>query len=69
MDMRTYNDNGITRGWRAAGAWWPWVRRLRDIDGKPRAWWFWTPVTYRFGHGGWIYLNLTWLWRFRRGVV
>ena len=68
MDMRAHNDNGITRGWRAPGAWWPWMRRLRDIDGKPSAWWFWTPVTYRFGHGGWVYLNLKWLWRFRRGV-
>ena len=49
-------------------AWWPWVRRLRDINGKPEPWWFWTPVTYRFGHGGWVYLNLAWLWRFRRGA-
>lgn len=49
-------------------AWWPWVRRLRDIDGKAQARWAWTPITYRFGHGGWIYLDVQWLWRFRKGA-
>lgn len=24
----------------------------------------WTPFTYRFGHGGWIHLNVSWLIRF-----
>ena len=30
--------------------------------------WYWTPWTYRFGHGGWVLLSLPWLCRFWRGV-
>jgi len=59
QDMRAVSASS----WRAARAWWPWVRW---VGNKPM--WLWTPITYRFGHGGWIYLNLAWLWRFRRGV-
>lgn len=54
--------------WRAAWNWWPWVRRMHDVNGHHDGRrWFWTPATYRFGHGGWIYLSLPWLWRFRSG--
>lgn len=47
---------------------WPWVRFRRDTYGLAQRRWFWTPITYRFGHGGWVYLSLPWLWRFRSGV-
>jgi hypothetical protein len=47
---------------------WPWIRRLRHINGISSPRWYWTPITYRFGHGGWIYLRWSWLWRFRNGV-
>lgn len=47
--------------------WWPWVRFQRDGYGVIHYRWCWTPITYRFGHGGWIYLSLPWLWSFRRG--
>jgi len=30
--------------------------------------WWWTPWTYRFGHGGWILLRFSWLWRFWHGA-
>jgi hypothetical protein len=30
--------------------------------------WFWTPITARFAHGGWVYLSPRWLWRFRAGT-
>lgn len=53
---------------RNALKWWPWVRFQTPMYGRPNYRWFWTPVTYRFGHGGWVYLSLAWLWRFRRGV-
>jgi hypothetical protein len=48
-----------------AAAWWPWVRFQSPCRTRR---WFCTPVTYRFGHGGWVYLSLAWLWRFRNGV-
>ena len=53
---------------RAMRKWWPWVRFQRDAYGATNRRWLWTPVTYRFGHGGWIYLHAGWLWRFRHGV-
>jgi hypothetical protein len=31
---------------------------------QPSLRWWWTPWTYRFNHGGWIYLSIRWLWRF-----
>ena len=43
------------------------IRRKLDINGTAQPGWFWTRWTYRFGHGGWIYLSLPWLWRFRNG--
>lgn len=52
----------------SSGTWWPWIRRLRDVNGTANPRWFWTPITYRFGHGGWIYLSLRWFWRFRNGA-
>jgi len=37
--------------------------------------WFWTPFTYRFGHGGWMFFNplkpiatFKWIIRFIKGV-
>lgn len=51
-----------------AQQWWPWVRFQRPMYARPNYRWFWTPITKRFGHGGWVYLSLPWLWRFRRGV-
>lgn len=48
--------------------WWPWVRFQRPMYQKPDRRWLWTPLTKRFGHGGWVFLNLRWLWRFRNGV-
>ena len=48
--------------------WWPFVRFQRDAYGNTRTYrWFWTPLTSRFGHGGWVFLSLPWLWRFRHG--
>lgn len=47
---------------------WPWVRFRRPMYTQPDRRWFWTPLTYRFGHGGWVYLSLAWLWRFRNGA-
>lgn len=45
------------------------IRFKRDADGMVRdRRWFWTPLTYRFGHGGWVFLSLRWLWRFRHGA-
>lgn len=51
-------------------AWWPWVRFHKPMYARQKlgARWVWTPVTKRFGHGGWVYLSLSWLWRFRNGV-
>jgi hypothetical protein len=47
----------------------PWLRTGNTFG------WLWTPWTYRFAHGGWIYLHpghpiatLRWFWRFRGGV-
>ena len=62
MGAQVFSRGDGVRGWRAARAWWPWVRRLPN-----KHLWLWTPITYRFGHGGWIYLNLAWLWRFKNG--
>jgi membrane associated rhomboid family serine protease len=46
---------------------WPWLRWKRDADGVVRdRRWLWTPITYRFQHGGWLFLSLPWLWRFGR---
>lgn len=67
MDLEAMRQ--VTMPWPvAARVWWPWVRRLRDVNGKASRLWFWTPLTYRFGHGGWVYLSLSWLWRFRNGA-
>lgn len=43
---------------------WQWIRFSDNYSWR----WFWTPVTYRFGHGGWVFLSLAWLWRFRNGA-
>lgn len=51
-----------------AASWWPWVRFRRDGYGRVNRRWFWTPITYRFGHGGWVFLSFRWLWCFRNGV-
>jgi hypothetical protein len=48
--------------------WWPWIRFQRPMYTKPNRRWLWTPLTDRFGHGGWVYLSLPWLWRFRNGA-
>lgn len=53
---------------RRAVRWWPWVRFQRPMYTKPDRRWLWTPVTSRFGHGGWVYLSVVWLWRFRNGA-
>lgn len=37
-------------------------------SGVPSLRWWWTPWTYRFGHGGWIFLNFRWSKRFWNGV-
>lgn len=47
--------------------WWPWLRFRQEMYRTDYRW-LWTPVTYRFGHGGWVYLSSRWLWRFRNGV-
>jgi hypothetical protein len=47
---------------------WRFVRFQVDAYGQTRTYrWLWTPVTSRFGHGGWIFLSVPWLWRFRYG--
>jgi hypothetical protein len=51
---------------RTALTWWPWVRFQRPAYGPINYRWFWTPLTYRFRHGGWVYLSLPWLWRFSK---
>jgi hypothetical protein len=48
--------------------WWPWVRFQRPMYSAPNRRWLWTPLTYRFGHGGWVYLSLPWLRRFWNGA-
>ena len=48
---------------RALMKWWPWVR----VNPNARRW-VWTPVTYRFAHGGWVYLSPSWFRRFWRGT-
>src|ERR1700721_214062 len=42
------------------------VRGQRFFDGLPcpSLRWWWTPWTYRFDHGGWVFLSLRWFWRF-----
>lgn len=47
---------------------WPYLRPLRNTIETNFRWW-WTPWTYRFGHGGWVYLSIRWVWRFRNGVT
>lgn len=46
---------------------WP-IRFRRVMYGPPDRRWVWTPWTYRFGHGGWMFLSLRWFWRFRNGA-
>lgn len=29
---------------------------------RPSLRWWWTPWTYYFGAGGWVYLSRRWLW-------
>ena len=60
QNSRSVNQNPFAR--------WPWIRFQRPMYGRPNYRWFWTPVTYRFGHGGWVFLSLAWLWRFRNGA-
>lgn len=46
------------------------LRRLRtrwDSAGSPDLRWWWTPWTYRFGHGGWFCLSLPWFRRYHSG--
>jgi hypothetical protein len=47
--------------------------RYVGTSGKPG--WYWTPWTYRFDHGGWVFFDwrkpretLRWFWRFWRGA-
>jgi hypothetical protein len=53
---------------RKAMNWWPWVRFQRPAYGSTNYRWLWTPLTKRFGHGGWVYMSMAWLWRFRNGA-
>lgn len=47
---------------------WPYLRPLVIGGGHRDKGWWWTPWTYRFGHGGWVYLSARWFWKFRNGV-
>lgn len=53
---------------RRALKWWPWIRFDRPLYGRPDYRWFWTPITERFDHGGWVYLSWPWLRRFWNGT-
>jgi hypothetical protein len=39
------------------------VRRQRLGEFSPSLRWWWTPWTYKFGAGGWVFLSLRWLRR------
>lgn len=39
------------------------VRIEKKAHSAPDFLWVWTPWTYHFGSGGWVFLNASWLWR------
>lgn len=40
------------------------VRGQRPMHSQPSLKWWWTPWTYKYQHGGWIYLSREWFKRF-----
>jgi hypothetical protein len=44
-----------------------WYRYVGAPDRLASLRWVWTPWTYRFGHGGWVFLSFGWLRSYRHG--